>query len=533
MFLSQILAADPSAAAAKHPLAPESQPKEQAEQSSTAVGFTETLQGAIGNDAGANLSSRNTVSQVEGKENSGKKGALDALSSAEQDRQVDPQDIENQALVQGEVVEELVDSGAAGSNAQPDASATASDDDTTMIAVSSAQVAQPLGGGPDSTKASMSEGEELLQRLSASHSQLAGSSGVGQAQSVDGKQVVSAEEGKVLPPGVMTTASDVEVDGNAKPSDTLGKEVQTGGKEALVAKEILPKDAQGKDLLANGEAKPTKSDPAGKALAGMTLSASELADLKNNQGASSLPSGPTATGALHSTANSQSAALLGASSAISAKNTPGLKASTGAMAGASLDEALGTKGDDGVGANLAELHGPHAHRAATATLLTAEGEKPSAQPPMLLSKEQAGEQLADRVQMMMSKNLKHVDIRLDPPELGKLQIKLSMNNDQASVQITVANQQSRDLVEQAMPRLRELLQQQGLQLAQSTVQQDSSRQFAGGSPQHNGQPGQQSQHGQQGNGPAAGHEMAAGNGMPAHAADLWMAAPKEGVDYYA
>lgn len=100
------------------------------------------------------------------------------------------------------------------------------------------------------------------------------------------------------------------------------------------------------------------------------------------------------------------------------------------------------------------------------------------QSPLLLTKEQAVEQVSERINMMMAKNLKQIDIRLDPPELGKIQIKLALNQDQASVQFTVNNSQTRDMVEQAMPRLREMMQQQGLQLAQGSVQQDSSSQFA-------------------------------------------------------
>ncbi len=99
------------------------------------------------------------------------------------------------------------------------------------------------------------------------------------------------------------------------------------------------------------------------------------------------------------------------------------------------------------------------------------------QPPMPLSTNiaQAGEALAERLNVMMSRNLKHVDIRLDPPELGKMQIKLALNQDQASVQIIVANQAVREIVEQTMPRLREMMQQQGLQLGQASVDQQSSQ----------------------------------------------------------
>ncbi|WP_318480965.1 flagellar hook-length control protein FliK [Photobacterium leiognathi] len=100
------------------------------------------------------------------------------------------------------------------------------------------------------------------------------------------------------------------------------------------------------------------------------------------------------------------------------------------------------------------------------------------QTPLQLTKDQAGEQISERINMMMAKNLKQVDIRLDPPELGKIQIKLTLNQDQASVQFTVNNSQTRDMVEHAMPRLREMMHQQGLQLAQGSVSQDNSSQFA-------------------------------------------------------
>jgi len=79
----------------------------------------------------------------------------------------------------------------------------------------------------------------------------------------------------------------------------------------------------------------------------------------------------------------------------------------------------------------------------------------------------------------MSKNLKNLDIRLDPPELGRMQIRMTMNNDLANVHFTVSNPQARDLIEQTLPRLREMLAQQGMQLADSSVQQQSSGQQQG------------------------------------------------------
>ncbi|WP_221067929.1 flagellar hook-length control protein FliK [Vibrio alfacsensis] len=116
-----------------------------------------------------------------------------------------------------------------------------------------------------------------------------------------------------------------------------------------------------------------------------------------------------------------------------------------------------------------------------------------AQLPLQLTKELANDQVAEKVQMMMSKNLKNLDIRLDPPELGRMQIRMTMNNDIANVHFTVANSQARDLIEQTLPRLREMLAQQGMQLADSSVQQQSSgqqqRQYAASEQQGQGTSG--------------------------------------------
>ncbi|OBU14788.1 flagellar hook-length control protein FliK [Photobacterium aquimaris] len=154
-----------------------------------------------------------------------------------------------------------------------------------------------------------------------------------------------------------------------------------------------------------------------------------------------------------------------------------------------------------------------------------------AQSPLLLTREQAGEQVHERINMMMAKNLKQVDIRLDPPELGKIQIKLNITQDQASVQFTVNNSQTRDMVEQAMPRLREMLQQQGLQLAQSSVQQETPQQFSG---QHNNHAAD-SQSGKQSPSRAAATEGQSQSEVdqPQLQTQLLVTDNKDHVDYYA
>ncbi|ABK47581.1 flagellar hook-length control protein [Shewanella sp. ANA-3] len=72
---------------------------------------------------------------------------------------------------------------------------------------------------------------------------------------------------------------------------------------------------------------------------------------------------------------------------------------------------------------------------------------------------------------MVSQGIQQAEIRLDPPELGHMLVKVQVHGDQTQVQFHVTQSQTRDVVEQAIPRLRELLQEQGMQLADSHVSQ--------------------------------------------------------------
>lgn len=69
-------------------------------------------------------------------------------------------------------------------------------------------------------------------------------------------------------------------------------------------------------------------------------------------------------------------------------------------------------------------------------------------------------------------------IRLDPPELGSLTVKISVDSDSnAQVSFIAATPQARDLLEGQMARLREMLAQQGMDLSRADVdvsQQDAS-----------------------------------------------------------
>jgi len=99
---------------------------------------------------------------------------------------------------------------------------------------------------------------------------------------------------------------------------------------------------------------------------------------------------------------------------------------------------------------------------------------------MPLGDPQWNNELAGRVSVMVKNGLSEASLQLSPPELGRLEIRISTEGDQAKIQFTVQSIDAKEAIELAMPRLREMLEQAGLQLAHSEVADHSqSRQGEG------------------------------------------------------
>lgn len=77
--------------------------------------------------------------------------------------------------------------------------------------------------------------------------------------------------------------------------------------------------------------------------------------------------------------------------------------------------------------------------------------------------------LNHRIQWMLSQNIQKADIRVDPPELGSVHIRIQQSGDQTSVVFTSQHAVVREALENTLPRLRELMEQQGFNLVQADV----------------------------------------------------------------
>jgi flagellar hook-length control protein FliK len=86
------------------------------------------------------------------------------------------------------------------------------------------------------------------------------------------------------------------------------------------------------------------------------------------------------------------------------------------------------------------------------------------------------EALASRVQVLVDQHVGEAHIKLNPPELGAVDIKISLVDDKTFVQLTAGNSAARDELTQSLPRLRELLSASGLSLGGASVQGGSAGQ---------------------------------------------------------
>lgn len=151
-------------------------------------------------------------------------------------------------------------------------------------------------------------------------------------------------------------------------------------------------------------------------------------------------------------------------------------------------------------------------------------------PHLRLATPEAPVQLHQKVNLMLADKLQQAEIQLDPLGLGKMKIQIQIDaSNQANVHFVVQHGQTREMLEQAMPRLRDMLAGQGIQLGQTLVQQQPQQQQSQGQSPFSGQ-GQQ---GQSGGGTLGGREPAEGEVTTRTMSLLVESANEAGIDFYA
>ncbi|WP_100639770.1 flagellar hook-length control protein FliK [Marinobacter salexigens] len=89
-----------------------------------------------------------------------------------------------------------------------------------------------------------------------------------------------------------------------------------------------------------------------------------------------------------------------------------------------------------------------------------------------------GDKLAGKLSWLTAKNLSVAEIHLTPPDMGPMEVRVRVQNDQANITVHAANPVVREQLELHSHRLRDMLGEQGLSLAQFDVS-DNSRNSSG------------------------------------------------------
>ncbi len=85
-------------------------------------------------------------------------------------------------------------------------------------------------------------------------------------------------------------------------------------------------------------------------------------------------------------------------------------------------------------------------------------------------------EVAQRLMMMVTQKVQVAEIRLDPPDLGPMEVKVKMQQEHANVVFNTQHAAVKDALEQALPRLRELFAENGLSLGDVDVRDHAMEQ---------------------------------------------------------
>ena len=84
-----------------------------------------------------------------------------------------------------------------------------------------------------------------------------------------------------------------------------------------------------------------------------------------------------------------------------------------------------------------------------------------------------GEEVGSRVKWMVSSQVQSAELKMNPANLGPVEVKISVQNDQTTIHFSAQNGAVREALDAAMPRLREMLGDNGVNLADVDVSDQS------------------------------------------------------------
>ncbi|MBL4795766.1 MAG: flagellar hook-length control protein FliK [Pseudomonadales bacterium] len=132
-----------------------------------------------------------------------------------------------------------------------------------------------------------------------------------------------------------------------------------------------------------------------------------------------------------------------------------------------FDLKISTKSDGGLQA-MGDVKGEASKKLAAQAPLSTQLATPLAKPNW-------GAAFNQRIMWMVNSKVQAAEIQIYPPDLGPIKIKLQVNNDQVQVQFVAQNGMVKEALDQTLPKLREMFEQEGMNLVDVDVKDNSQQ----------------------------------------------------------
>jgi len=84
-----------------------------------------------------------------------------------------------------------------------------------------------------------------------------------------------------------------------------------------------------------------------------------------------------------------------------------------------------------------------------------------------------GQDFSQRIQWVVNQSMSGAQIKLNPQNMGPVEVRVQMQNDQISLSFTAQHGATREAIEAALPRLREMFSEQNINMADVDISQHS------------------------------------------------------------
>ncbi len=80
-----------------------------------------------------------------------------------------------------------------------------------------------------------------------------------------------------------------------------------------------------------------------------------------------------------------------------------------------------------------------------------------------------GDSFNQRIHWLVNQSVSGAEIRLNPQHMGPVEVRIQMQNDQATVSFTAQHAATKEAIDAALPRLREMLNEQNVNVVEMDV----------------------------------------------------------------